>query len=152
MAKLDRRSALVAMLLMAAGILMLFPAVAQSGHGGDELEAISPDRVKLLLDSGEKILFIDLRSAKEFQQKRLPGARSIPFTELEKRFGEIPRAGRVVLYCGCRPGDDSYAFFLLRDQGYFNVTVLEDGFPAWLQRKYPVESGLPSSRPAAKAR
>jgi rhodanese-related sulfurtransferase len=29
----------------------------------------------------------------------------------------------------------------LRDSGYNNVSVIDDGFDGWLQRKYPVETG-----------
>ncbi|HWP56851.1 MAG TPA: rhodanese-like domain-containing protein [Candidatus Acidoferrales bacterium] len=117
------------------------PPGAYAGHGEEPIETISAERVKSLLDNREKIFFVDLRSPKEFQQKRLPGARSIPVAELDKRLSEIPKSGRVILYCGCRPGDDSYAYFLLRDNGYRNLAVLDDGFEGWLRRKFPVETG-----------
>ncbi len=128
-------------ILMTIVLLLFLPRVGESGHGGDQLEVIAPERVKFLLDNREKILFIDLRTAKEFKQKRLPGARSLPIAELEKRFGEIPKTGRVILYCACQPGEDSYAYFFLLDQGYLNVTVMEEGFPGWVKRKYAVETG-----------
>jgi rhodanese-related sulfurtransferase len=112
-----------------------------AGHGEEPVQTITPERVKALLDKKEPIFLVDLRSINEFQQKHLPGARSIPVAELEKRLTEIPKAGRVMLYCGCRPGDDTYAYFLLRDNGYNNVAVIDDGFEGWLQRKYPIESG-----------
>jgi rhodanese-related sulfurtransferase len=112
-----------------------------AGHGEEPVQTISMERVKLLLDNKEKIFFVDLRTPKEFQQKRLPGARSIPVAELEKRLTEIPKTGRVILYCTCRPGDDSYAYFLLRDNEYNNVSVIDDGFDGWVKRKFPVETG-----------
>jgi rhodanese-related sulfurtransferase len=114
---------------------------AYAGHGEEPVQTISMERVKLLLDNKEKIFFVDLRTPKEFQQKRLPGARSIPIAELEKRLTEIPKTGRVILYCTCRPGDDSYAYFLLRDNEYNNVSVIDDGFDGWIKRKFPVETG-----------
>ena len=117
------------------------PIPAYAGHGEEPIQTISMERVKLFIDNKEKIFFVDLRTPKEFQQKRLPGARSIPIAELEKRLTEIPKTGRVILYCACRPGDDSYAYFLLRDNEYNNVSVMEDGFEGWVKRKFPVESG-----------
>ncbi|HYY24666.1 MAG TPA: rhodanese-like domain-containing protein, partial [Candidatus Udaeobacter sp.] len=111
-----------------------------AGHGEEPVETIPQARLKFLLDSKENVFFVDLRTPKEFQQKHLPGARSIPVAELEKRLTEIPKTGRVVLYCGCRPGDDSYAYFLLRDNGYTNSVVMEDGFDDWVRRRYPVET------------
>jgi rhodanese-related sulfurtransferase len=116
-------------------------SLVYAGHGEEPVQTIAPERVKVLLDNREKIFFVDLRTTKEFQQKRLPGARSIPVAELEKRFAEVPKVGRVILYCACRPGDDTYAYFLLRDNGYNNVSVIDDGFDGWLERKYPVETG-----------
>ena len=116
------------------------PVPVFAGHGEEPVQTISPERVKFLLDNKEKIFFVDLRTPKEFQQKHLPGARSIPVAELEKRLTEIPKTGRVILYCACRPGDDSFSYFLLRDNDYTNVSVIDDGFDGWLKRKFPVET------------
>ena len=128
-------------LALLIALLSYSPFPVYAGHGEEPVQTISMERVKFLLDNKEKIFFVDLRTPKEFQQKRLPGARSIPVAELEKRLTEIPKTGRVILYCTCRPGDDSYAYFLLRDNDYANVSVIDDGFDEWVKRKFPVESG-----------
>jgi rhodanese-related sulfurtransferase len=112
-----------------------------AGHGEEPVQMISPERVKFLLDNREKIFFVDLRTPKEFQQRHLPGARSIPVAELEKRLAEIPRTGRVILYCSCRPGDDSFAYYLLRDNDYSNIAVIDDDFEDLVKRKFPLETG-----------
>jgi len=95
-----------------------------------------------MLEGGEKILFVDLRPAGDFQKSRLPGARSIPITELQNRDQEIPKSGRVILYCACPPGgvDEAYSYLALRGKGFRNVSVLQDGFSGWAQRKFPTES------------
>ena len=36
--------------------------------------------------------------------------------------------------------DESYSYLMLRGKGYRNVAVLENGFSAWAQRKFPTES------------
>jgi rhodanese-related sulfurtransferase len=122
-------------------LITLAAAPVYAGHGEEPVQMISPERVKFLLDNKEKIFFVDLRTPKEYQQRHLPGARSIPVAELEKRFGEIPRTGRVILYCSCRPGDDSFAYYLLRDNDYGNISVIDDGFDGLVKRKFPLESG-----------
>lgn len=139
------RLAIAARLLLLA--VLACPAHAYAGHDQptDDLVYFLPmaaDRAKRLLDVGEKITFIDLRSAAEYKEQRLPGARSIPLKELDKRHGEIPKTGRVILYCGCPPGnvEEGYAYQLLRDLGYRNISVLEGGFAEWRKRGYPVES------------
>jgi rhodanese-related sulfurtransferase len=136
-----------ALWLIAPAILFFcvaLPRPAAAGHGTeDDVETITVDRVKSLLDSGEKLFIFDLRPAAAFQQRRLPGARSIPMRELDKRFREIPKAGRVVLYCDCTQNEliqDAYQ--LLKDgYGYRNVALMSDGFKEWVARKYPLEAG-----------
>lgn len=115
---------------------------AKAGHGvEDDVETIEIERVKLLFDAGEEIFFVDLRPVENFRQSRLPGAVSIPFAELPKRFREIPKSGRVVLYCDCSQNqliEDAYQL-LKDDYSYRNVTLMIDGFAEWSRRKYPLE-------------
>lgn len=121
--------------------LAVFPAAAFAGHGvEDSIDTIPAERVKLLLDSGEKIVLIDLRPTKEFEQNRLPGARSLPMSDLEKRFSEIPKSGRVVLYCACKPNEVADKAVFLEYRGYRNIFVMLEGYPGWVKRGYPVEA------------
>lgn len=114
------------------------PVAASHGTGGPVL-AIPPEYAKRLVDEGDRPLFIDLRPESEHRQVRLPGARSVPLHELRRRYAEIPRAGRVILYCACAASEIEAAYQFLRDQGYRNVSVMEEGFPGWTKRGYPVE-------------
>ena len=139
-----RMRAILRLVLFTACFTGFLPSVALGGHGGEELvDAITPERVKLLLDSREKLHLFDIRPLKDFNERRIPGARSIPMMELDKRFGEVPRSGRAILYCSCQPGggEEAYTYQLLRDKGYRNVSVMEEGFSGWVKRKYPVETG-----------
>jgi rhodanese-related sulfurtransferase len=126
--------------------LALCPTIANAGHENRDVTTIAADRLKLLLDSGEKFILIDLRPTKEFQEKRLAGSRSIPVTELEKRLGEIPKSGRVVVYAAESSNDipDS-VFQLFEDERYKNITVMLEGFQGWEKRKFPLESGRRST-------
>ena len=114
-----------------------------AGHDYEEpTDFIPQEKVKQLVDIGEDVLFIDMRSAEEFAKGHLPGAKSIPLNELGHRWKEIPTSGRVVLYCSCPPGqkDETFAFTLMFQEKYRNVTVLEDGYNAWVKRGYPTET------------
>ena len=128
--------------------LLIFPLLAlsgawtEAGHENRDVTTIAADRLKLLIDSGEKFILIDLRSAKEFQEKRLADSRSIPITELEKRIGEIPKSGRVVIYAATPSNDiPDFVFQLFEDERYKNITVMLEGFQGWEKRKFPVEKG-----------
>jgi rhodanese-related sulfurtransferase len=130
-------------LVAAFALVMFSPAVLPAGHGTeDDVVTITAEQVKAFLDAREKIILIDLRPAKDFQKTRLPGARSLPMQELDKRFHEIPKSGRVVLYCDCPQSQIiEQAYQLLKDYGYRNTAVMADVFQEWLSRKYPVETG-----------
>lgn len=121
-------------------VLSVAPALAS--HGGDGTgppPAIQPEVAQRLLEAGEQVIFIDLRPAKEFQAGRLPGARSIPYWDLLRRYQELPRVGRVVLYCDCSPTDLQDPYRFLWEKGYRNVSVLADGFTGWTKRGFAVE-------------
>ncbi|MBM2804972.1 MAG: rhodanese y domain superfamily protein [Deltaproteobacteria bacterium] len=123
-------------------VIAMFPLLSQAGHENRDVTTIAADRLKLLIDSGEKFILIDLRPAKEFQEKRLAGSRSIPVTELDKRLGEIPKSGRVVVYAATASNDiPDEVFQLFEDERYKNVTVMLEGFQGWEKRKFPVETG-----------
>jgi DNA-binding transcriptional ArsR family regulator len=51
----------------------------------DGLEAIGRDELMARLRNGEPLVVVDVRPLEEYNSGHLPGARSIPFDELEKR-------------------------------------------------------------------
>jgi rhodanese-related sulfurtransferase len=130
-------------LVATLALAMFWPAMALAGHGTeDDVVTITAEQVKVFLDAREKIVLVDLRPVKDFQKTRLPGARSLPIKELDKRFHEIPKSGRVVLYCDCPQNQIiEQAYQLLKDYGYRNTAVMADAFQEWVSRKYPVETG-----------
>jgi rhodanese-related sulfurtransferase len=118
-----------------------FPVVLFAGHGvEDTVDNLPADRVKQLMDAGEKLVLIDMRPAKEYQQSRLPGARSLPLAELANRFGEVPKSGRVVLYCDCKPYDVADRAVFLEYRGYRNIFIMPEGYQGWVKRGYPTET------------
>ena len=129
-----RRSALVA----AVGLLLVAtPAIAD--HAWAPVLTIDADSAKSLMDRGEPVEPVDLRSATEFGAGRLPRARSLPLGELRDRVDEVPRRGLVVLYCGCGRDELLRAYQFLRGRRYGNVFVLEGGIEAWQGLGYPLE-------------
>jgi len=117
------------------------PLATFPGHGvEDTVDSLPVERAKQLLDAGEKLIFVDLRPTKEFQQNRLPGARSIPLAEVANRFNEIPKSGRVVLYCDCKPYDVADRAVFLEYRGYRNIFIMPEGYTGWVKRGYPIET------------
>jgi rhodanese-related sulfurtransferase len=99
---------------------------------------VTSDYVKALLDAREAVVLVDVRKLSEYRAGHLPGAISLPITELDRRFREIPEGKRVVLYCQCPPEEIATAYAFLSRQGYHEHVVLEQGFGGWLRRQYPV--------------
>jgi len=125
-------------------ILALPPGQTRAAHDSEDVvDTVTPERLKYYIDNNETLVIIDLRPPKDYKEKRLPGARSIPINELDKNLSKIPRAGRVILYCDCPQNiliQDAYQV-LKDDHGYRNIAIMPDGFKGWLQRKFPVETG-----------
>ena len=96
------------------------------------------DAVKRLLDVREPIVLVDMRKPAEYRAGHIPGAVSLPMGELERRYREIPKASRVVLYCQCPLEDMGAVYGFLSSLGYRNHVVLEDGFEGWVKSQYPL--------------
>ena len=127
-------------LFLLGSIGVLLPSAATAGHGvEDTVDNLSADRVKQLLDAGEKLTFIDMRPAREYQQTRLPGAKSLPIAEVANRFSEIPKTGRVVLYCDCKPYDVADRAVFLEYRGFRNIFIMPEGYAGWVKKGYPLE-------------
>jgi len=128
-------------LFLLALIGVFLPWLAFAGHGvEDTVDNISAERVKQLMDAGEKLVFFDMRPAKEYKQNRLPGARSLPLAEVANRFNEIPKSGRVVLYCDCKTYDIADRAVFLEYRGYRNIFIMPEGYSGWVKRGYPLET------------
>jgi ArsR family transcriptional regulator len=126
----------------AMAVLLAAPGAppALAAHGAPiPVPTVQAEYVKRLLGAGEPVTLIDLRPAESFGQGRLPGARSVPWAQLRRRYGEIPRTGPVILYCSCSPEEINTAYRFLHGEGYRNVSVLEEGFAGWVKRGYGLE-------------
>ena len=103
----------------------------------DSLEPIPTSELRRRLAAGE-VTLIDVRPADEFAAGHIPGALSIPVTDLPTRAGELSRRKEIVAYCrGPYCVMASTAVELLRRRGYRARRFVES-VPAWRARGYPV--------------
>jgi 3-mercaptopyruvate sulfurtransferase SseA len=56
---------------------------------------------KGILDYGQNVVFVDVRPQYEYESGHIPGAISIPFTELQDRYSEIAVGKQVIVYSAC---------------------------------------------------
>src|SRR2546421_3817617 len=67
-------------------------------HERTRLQPISAAELRQRLIEGDVIL-LDVRPVEEYQAAHLPGALSMPVTDLEARLPELPRGKEIVAYC-----------------------------------------------------
>lgn len=81
---------------------------------------------------------LDVRTAEEFAEGHVPGAKNVPVRELEARLAEVPQNRPVVVYCHSG-GRAKLASNLLRERGYRNVSEMTGSMMAWEAQQLPVE-------------
>jgi hypothetical protein len=86
-------------LILGLGVLLAGTRPTPAAATGEEgVELVGVDEVRKLQQSPRRPLLIDVRTADEFRDVRITGAVNIPLGEIERRRGEVPREGLVVLY------------------------------------------------------
>jgi rhodanese-related sulfurtransferase len=92
--------------------------------------AISPVQVQQLLNSGEKITFVDVRLNVLFQKGHIPGAINIPAQLVPEK--PLPPLGRVVVYDDGLGADDAVAAAAaLNQKPGITAESLDGGYAAW---------------------
>lgn len=108
----------------------------------DTLEPVTREELHRRLREGEGVLVLDVRPVEEFTAGHVPGAVSIPVTELRRRLLQIPEDREIVAYCrGPFCAFAHEAVSVLRKKGY-RARRLEDGLPEWAAAGYPVTQGI----------
>jgi rhodanese-related sulfurtransferase len=113
---------------------------ARRAYLGDGVEEVSKDELLRRAAIGE-IVVLDVRPAAEYAAGHIPGAISVPLSQLEERLAELPAGTEVVAYCRgpyCVFAHD--AVRLLHVHGR-TARRLADGMPEWRLAGLPVAAG-----------
>ncbi|SMO57703.1 ArsR/SmtB family transcription factor [Melghirimyces algeriensis] len=95
-----------------------------------ELEAISLEGLQDRMQN-EDVILIDVRPKEEYEYAHIPGAYSVPITELEQHLKQLPPEQKIVAYCrGRYCVYAAQAVDQLRSHGYQAVR-LEEGIREW---------------------
>jgi hydroxyacylglutathione hydrolase len=113
-------------------------AFAAAGGKLASTDVISLDELEDRLREGD-MQVLDVRGAAEYAESHIPGAHQVAHTRLVPRLSEIPRDRPLAVHCeaGGRAGS---AASLLEREG-FDVTLVEDNFPAWMQQRSDAAQG-----------
>ena len=103
---------------------------------------ISVDALAGLLDAGEDVVIVDVRStgALELDARRIPGAVPVELKRVRQWAEEVPRERTIVLYCNC-PNEASAARAsrLLLDHGFLRARPLAGGLEEWARAGHPID-------------
>ncbi len=103
-----------------------------------EIEALSIEELTALLKSDTTEL-IDVRPTREFEAGHIPGAISIPITNLKEMLASLPKDKKIIAYCrGPYCVYATEAVELLQEQG-FTAYLLEAGVQDWKQGGYRLD-------------
>jgi len=112
------------------------PAWKKAGN----LVVSEPAALKELMGKDIAHVLIDLRDAKEAEKGFIPGAVSIPASDLAGAKDRFPgdKSAPIILYAD---RSDEEAFKTVRTWGYANTTLLSGGITAWIKDGGRTETG-----------
>ncbi|MDJ1158970.1 rhodanese-like domain-containing protein [Chelatococcus sp. SYSU_G07232] len=101
------------------------------------LPVLSPADARRLCDGGA--LLVDIREADEFARERIPGARHLPLSLLDRAEFAPPPGAAVIFLCrsGARTAGNA-ARLAARARGAAGVYLLAGGLDAWKKAGLPV--------------
>ena len=107
-------------------------------------ERLSAQAAAERLASAQPPLAVDVRTAREREQKHIDGSLSVPLNRLADHLSSLPKDRPLLVYCagGYR---SSVAASLLQRSGFHSVAEIAGGFAAW------EAANLPVIAPAAEA-
>ena len=91
---------------------------------------ITHEALQSKIDANEQITILDVREPAEYAFHRIPGAKSIPLSELEERLNELDPNAEICVVCrtGSRSG---MACQFLAEKGFTNVKNVLPGMSGW---------------------
>ena len=118
-----------------------FCGITQQHEEESEVVGIEPKELKRRIDSGEKVVIIDVREPHERAIAKFPDAKVIPIGQLERRQKELDTTIDTVFVC--KEGKRSIlAVNTLREAGYNgNLYNLKGGTNAWareVDKNFPI--------------
>lgn len=107
-----------------------------------ESAIISVEDLHSMLESGDDVTVVDVRSRAGYTSMSIPGSRNLPAgQQFELRMREIPTDKPVVLI-GASDTDLTPEYNMLLQSGFNadSIRVVEGGVQGWAQAGYPTES------------
>jgi rhodanese-related sulfurtransferase len=82
----------------------------------------------------EKIV-VDVRDKDDYEKDHIPGAKSIPVSELEQRISELNKDTEIQIVCNRGGLKSSKAAEVLKEKGFNKVEIIEGGMESWKNKR-----------------
>lgn len=104
----------------------------QVAQGGVSYTLVDPVELRSRLSRGESFSILDMRSTERYlaSGESIAGAIRLAPEDFERRRADVPR-GRTPVVLADPERADELATWLIRDQGFTDVYVIEGGFDAF---------------------
>lgn len=95
------------------------------------------------LEQNKRFILLDTRPASAWQRSHIPGAVPMPYyREKEKAGDNLPNDDTwIVAYCACPHAASDFVINNLRDLGFKNTAVIDEGILVWTAMGLPVTAG-----------
>jgi rhodanese-related sulfurtransferase len=103
-----------------------------------KVPAVDVSEARRRLQGDPKPFLLDVREPWEYATGHLPGATLVPLGDLERRLGDVPKDRPILAVCQVGARSLAAAAFLMA-AGYKDVTNIDGGTTAWVERGYPTE-------------
>ncbi len=92
------------------------------------------------LRTGARLVVLDARPLSDWHAGHIPGATPAPFHDsLDTIAAALPRDGTwIIAYCACPHAASGKVVDALRERGFSNTAVLDEGIQIWQERGYPM--------------
>lgn len=113
------------------------------GTGSFNVKEVSVSEAKSLIDSGA--IVVDVREPEAFKNRHLPGAVSIPLSQLRNGVPASLSTARdqsIVVYCGDGSTIGPEGTRTLNDAGYGRAVNMKSGIQGWKDAGHPIEGSM----------
>jgi len=130
----------VATALVAGPLQAENPVPASAPAAASVVKNVSPDDAEKLLKVDPKIVVLDVRTAEEFSEGHIAGAKNLDFlsADFAAKVAALDASKTYLVHCGSG-ARSTKALSLLEGRKFTAIYHLNDGFKAWVKGGKPVE-------------
>lgn len=124
------------------------PAVINPDGGPPQFSALREGRyvpseeVSRAIEAGKRLVILDARPPSDYVRFHIVGAIPSPYYSVAEVMERIPNDGTwVIAYCACPHAASGRVMDYLRENGFENTAVLDEGVLHWHDEGFPVVEG-----------